>query len=325
MISTRQLRYLDALARHRHFGKAAAACHVTQPALSMQVQLLEATLGVRLVERRKGDAGLTPAGMETAERAGRILTALRDMADAARRFEKPLTSRLRLGLIPTIGPYLLPSLLPALKLSFPDVSLNIRESRTDRLVADLLDGDLDMVLAALPLGRPELVEVPVLEDEFVLALPAGRHPDNGHDAPAEEIIDSDRLLLLEEGHCLSDQALAICNLRPGTDMSLFGASSLSTVVQMVANGMGMTLLPRISLPVETAGNALRLVRFSAPAPRRTLGLAYRRASARGDDCTALAGIIRNCMPGSSPVEASSHGVTRTAAQNSAAPPARSTR
>jgi LysR family transcriptional regulator, hydrogen peroxide-inducible genes activator len=294
MISVRQLRYLDALARHRHFGKAAAACHVTQPALSMQLQQMEAELGVRLVERRKGDASLTPAGVDAAERAAGILTALRDLTDAARKYDEPLSSSIRLGLIPTIGPYLLPRLLPALRRDYPDVALSVRESRTERLVGNLLDGELDAVFAALPLGQPELVELPVLDDEFVLAVPMSDGSAAELDTPAERLIQNDKLLLLEEGHCLRDQALDICDVRRTSDINLFGASSLATVVQMVANGMGMTLLPKISLPVETTGSAVRLVAFSEPAPRRTLGLAYRRASARAEDCKALAGVISIC-------------------------------
>ncbi len=302
MISTRQLRYLDAIARHRHFGKAAAACNVTQPALSMQLQQLETELSVKLIERRRGDASLTPAGVEMAERAARILTALRDMGDAAHRFEKPLASRIRLGLIPTVGPYLLPRLLPALKSEFPQASLSIRESRTARLVGELLDGELDMVLAALPLGRNDLVEVPIIADEFVLAIPPSRQTGARVSAPAEELVDNDRLLLLEEGHCLRDQALDICNLRHVSDLNLFGASSLTTVVQMVAAGIGMTLLPAISLPVEASGNAVTIVRFSDPAPRRMLGLAYRSGSTRANDCAALKETILRCLrPAVSPV------------------------
>ncbi|MGL4242226.1 MAG: LysR substrate-binding domain-containing protein [Beijerinckiaceae bacterium] len=296
MISTRQLRYLDAIARHRHFGKAAAACSVTQPALSMQLQQLEAELGVRLIERRKGDAGLTAAGAELADRAARILAALRDMADAAHRYEKPLTSRVKLGLIPTIGPYLLPRLLPELQRLFPELRLSIRESRTAVLIDELLAGTLDVVLAALPVNNPELSEVQVMEDEFLLALPPDQRAPSRVSAAAADLIDNDRLLLLEEGHCLRDQALDICNLRPATDVSLFGASSLSTIVQMVANGMGMTLLPEVSLPVETAGNRMRLVRFAPPAPRRTLGFVYRRNSSRHEDCIALRDAIRSCQP-----------------------------
>jgi LysR family hydrogen peroxide-inducible transcriptional activator len=294
MISTRQLRYLDALARHRHFGKAAAACHVTQPALSMQLQQLEAELGVKLVERHRAGAVLTAAGREMAERAGRILTAMRDMADAAHGFETPLSSTLRLGMIPTIGPYLLPRLLPELQRRFPALRLSIRESQTAVLIDELLAGTLDIVLAALPIPHPELSDMHVMEDEFLLALPPDRSPSARISASAAELIDNDRLLLLEEGHCLRDQALDICDLRQATAVNLFGASSLSTIVQMVANGMGMTLLPEISLPVETAGDRVKLVRFAPPAPRRTLGLLYRRNSSRAEDCLALKDAVRDC-------------------------------
>lgn len=294
MISTRQLRYLEAIARHRHFGAAAAACHVTQPALSMQMQQLEAELGVKLVERNRLGVALTPAGLDMAERASRILVLLRDMSDAARRYDAPLASVVRLGLIPTIGPYLLPRLLPELQRRHRDLDLSIRENQTSTLIEALQTGALDIVMAAVPIGHPELVEVEVMQDEFLLALPASHHGPTNIDASARELIDNDRLLLLEEGHCLRDQALDICGLRPAASVSLFGASSLSTIVQMVANGMGMTLLPEVSLPVEAAGHRIRLARFAPPAPRRTLGLLYRRNSGRGDDCLALKSAILAC-------------------------------
>jgi LysR family transcriptional regulator, hydrogen peroxide-inducible genes activator len=290
MISTRQLRYLDAIARYRHFGRAATACAVTQPALSMQIQQLESMLGAKLVERRANGTSLTPAGVEIAERAGRILVELRDLTEMAGQYAGLLASPIRLGLIPTAAPYILPKLLPELRKRFPDLALLIRETRTEQLIAELMEGSLDVVLLALPLDRPGLEALVLFEDEFLLAMPPDLEFAKGV-VGAADLVENDRLLLLEEGHCLRDQALAACGLRQIENIDLFGASSLSTIVQMVANGMGMTLLPEISLPVETAHGRLKLVRFSAPAPTRTLGLAWRKSSSRQRDFEALGALV----------------------------------
>lgn len=279
MISLRQLRYFEAVARSRHFGKAAGQCAVTQPALSMQIQELEKTLGVQLIERGRHGVMLTEAGREIAGRASRILADTRDIVDFARRQGSVLAGPLRLGVIPSVAPYVLPALLPLIREKFPDLDLHLRETRTDHLVEELLDGGLDLLLLALPVENPEVETIKLFNDRFLLAMPKSRQVLNRIRA-TPELLQQDRLLLLEEGHCLRDQALSWCSLRRIDNIDTFGASNLSTIVQMVANGLGMTLLPELSINLECRRGDIRLMRFTDPQPRRVVGLAWRRSSPR---------------------------------------------
>lgn len=288
MVTLKQLRYLSALAQHGHFGKAAEACAVTQPALSMQIQALEAELGIALVERRPGQAILTDVGVEVAQRAERVLTATRDLADFARHRGRPLTGRLRLGAIPSVAPYVLPKLLPAMQRRYPDLRVELRETQTRMLVDELQRGALDAIMLALPAGDPELESIRLFDDPFLLAVPsADRRPANARITEAD--IDTQRLILLEEGHCLRDQALALC-ANAHRDAAL-GATSLATVMQLVANGYGVTLLPQIAVDVELRDKRVKLLRFKDPAPGRTIGLAWRRTSPRKTDFLALAQLV----------------------------------
>ena len=279
MISLKQLRYLDAIARHGHFGKAAAQCAVSQPALSMQIQELEQELGVQLVERRRQGAQLTPAGREIARRAQRVLNEVRDIGDFARQSLEPLSAPIRLGVIPTVAPYVLPALLPLVNAGYPQLVLRLRETHTQQLMAELIDGTLDLLLLALPVEHPEIETLRLIEDRFLLAMPPGRKL-GGRVRATPELFAHDRLLLLEEGHCLRDQALAFCHLRQAEGVDTFGASSLSTIVQMVANDMGLTFLPEISIGVEAMGGRVSVGRFADPEPSRTLGLAWRTTCQR---------------------------------------------
>jgi LysR family hydrogen peroxide-inducible transcriptional activator len=279
MISLRQLRYFEAVARNRHFGKAAGQCAVTQPALSMQIQELEKTLGVQLIERGRHGVLLTEAGREIAGRASRILADTRDIVDFARRQGSVLAGPLHLGVIPSVAPYVLPALLPLIREKFPDLDLHLRETRTDHLVEELLDGGLDLLLLALPVENPEVETIKLFNDRFLLAMPKSRKVSNRIRA-TPELLQQDRLLLLEEGHCLRDQALSWCGLRRVDNIDTFGASNLSTIVQMVANGLGMTLLPELSINLECRRGDIRLMRFTDPQPRRVVGLAWRRSSPR---------------------------------------------
>ncbi|MEA2882707.1 MAG: LysR family transcriptional regulator, hydrogen peroxide-inducible s activator [Bradyrhizobium sp.] len=279
MISLRQLRYFEAVARSRHFGKAAGQCAVTQPALSMQIQELEKTLGVQLIERGRHGVMLTEAGREIAGRASRILADTRDIVDFARRQGSVLAGPLHLGVIPSVAPYVLPALLPLIREKFPDLDLHLRETRTDHLVEELLDGGLDLLLLALPVENPEIETIKLFNDRFLLAMPKSRQVSNRIRA-TPELMQQDRLLLLEEGHCLRDQALSWCSLRRIDNIDTFGASNLSTIVQMVANGLGMTLLPELSINLECRRGDIRLMRFADPQPRRVVGLAWRRSSPR---------------------------------------------
>jgi len=294
MITLRQLKYLEALAEHRHFGKAAEACAVTQPALSMQIRELEKFLGVELVERRPGETVLTDIGIEVMRRGGRVLSETRDLVDFARHYGRPLTGRLRLGVIPTIAPYLLPCILPALQHRCPELRVELRESQTKVLLDELTRGALDLVMLALPVAEGELEAMPLFDDPFLLAVPAGDpHPAS---APVNvDDIDHERLILLEEGHCLRDQALAYCgNGGHGGAMGL-GATSLTTVMQMVANGYGVTLVPQVAVDVEVRDERIKLLRLVPPQPGRTIGLAWRQTSPRKVDFIALGQLITETL------------------------------
>lgn len=290
MITLKQLRFFDAVARFGHFGRAAEHCAVTQPALSMQIKELERELGVELIERRPRGLGLSATGQEIAGRAKRILTEARDLVDFARYRAGTLSGPLRLGIIPTAAPYILPPLLPVLGERFPDLELHIRETQTQSLLEELLDGSLDLILATLPIEQPDIETSRLFEDRFLLALPQGRRIAS-HVRATPDLMKEDRLLLLEEGHCLRDQALAFCHLRRVDNIDTFGASSLSTLVQMVANGMGLTLLPEISIDHETRHGGIRLMRFAEPEPKRILGLAWRSTSPRKRDFNELGKLI----------------------------------
>jgi LysR family hydrogen peroxide-inducible transcriptional activator len=310
MISTRQLRYLDAIARLGHFGRAATACAVTQPALSMQIADLERQLGVTLVERRSKGIVLTEAGADIANRAARVLRELRDMADAAAARRAPLSAPIRLGVIPTIAPYVLPRLLVDLQAAHPDLALRLRETQTGSLLAELRQGTLDVLLLALPIEDPDIETLALREDRFLLAVPPGRSfPSRLRVLP--DLIRGERLLLLEEGHCLREQALAVCDLVPTGGAETFGASSLATLVQMVAAGLGLTLLPQISLAQETAHADVRLLRFADPEPTRSLGLAWRRTSPRRADFEALGHWVARALETAGGAKRSPDGVART--------------
>jgi LysR family hydrogen peroxide-inducible transcriptional activator len=289
-ISLRQLRYFEALAQSLHFGRAADQCAVTQPALSMQIQELEREIGAVLIERTRTGAKLTPEGEEVARRVATILASVRDLADYARHSANLLTGALRLGVIPTIAPYMLPKLLPALRAEHPALDLNLRETQTQYLMEDLVAGRLDALLLALPVEHPDIETVVLFEDAFVLALPGNRLlPAKAVATP--ELFENDRLLLLEEGHCLRDQALSFCDLKQVENLNTFGTTSLSTIVQMVANGFGVTLLPRMSLETEARHGDIRVLAFAPPEPHRKIGLAWRHSSPRKRDFLELGKIV----------------------------------
>ncbi len=289
-ISLRQLRYFDALAQSLHFGRAAEQCAVTQPALSMQIQELEREIGTVLIERTRQGAKLTQEGEEIARRVASILASIRDIEDYGRHSSCLLTGCLRLGVIPTIAPYILPKLLPQLRTAYPDLDLHLRETQTYYLLGDLAAGRLDAVLLSLPVEQPDIETYALFDDAFVLALPASRQlPAKAVATP--EIFENDHLLLLEEGHCLRDQALSFCDLKQVENLNTFGTTSLSTIVQMVANGFGVTLLPRMSLESETSRGNLQILNFAPPEPHRKIGLAWRQSSPRKRDFVELGAMI----------------------------------
>jgi LysR family hydrogen peroxide-inducible transcriptional activator len=290
-ITLKQLRYFDAVARELHFGRAAEACAVTQPALSMQIQELEHNLGLTLLERTRAGVQLTRHGSEIAARAARILADTRELIEMAQHGNELLSGELRLGVIPSVAPYLLPPLLPSLRDRFPDLQLAVRETQTHTLLQELVDGKLDVLLLALPLKHADVETEVLFEDRFVLALPADRQL-SGQPLATPDFVEKERLLLLEEGHCLRDQALSYCKLSQVPKIDTFGASSLSTIVEMVAAGYGITLLPEISLGIETRARPLKLMRFIEPEPSRTLGLAWRATSPRKSDFKELAEMVK---------------------------------
>lgn len=290
MPSLRQLRYFEAVARLGHFGHAADHCAVTQPALSMQIKQLEEELGLILVERRPRGIQLSAEGEEVLVRARRILAETQALTDFAQNHADPLGGPLRLGVIPTIAPYLLPRLLPELKEKFPALRPVILESQTDRLTHRLLAGELDLLLLALPIVSPEIETVALAVDPFLLAV-SEDHPLAGTTIASAADLQRERLLLLEEGHCLRDQALAICGSRPETQEDAYGATSLATIVQLAANGMGVTLLPRISLSVEGDRPGICAIPFGQPQPERTIGFAWRASSPRKRAFQAIAAVV----------------------------------
>jgi LysR family hydrogen peroxide-inducible transcriptional activator len=296
MVSLRQLRYLESLAETRHFGHAAQACAVSQPALSMQIKELEDELRLSLVERRKSGIELTEKGLEVARRARTILASVRDLVDYAKGQAGVLSGVLKLGAIPSIAPYLLPAALPALQRRFPALSLQLRETVTETLVHELVSGDLDVILIALPIDEPELETHHLFDDAFILATRATAENARTRAATPDMLAD-ERLLLLEEGHCLRDQALSYCHMMTREARESFGASSLATIVQMVANGYGITLLPEMAISSEIhRGGDIRLLRFVAPEPKREIGLAWRKTSPRKAEFVQFGELLREVLP-----------------------------
>ena len=293
-VTIRQLRYFNALAQTGHFGQAAELCAVSQPALSMQIKELESELGAPLVERRPSGAQLTPLGREIAQRANEILILTQGLSDLAESRARVLSGALSLGVIPTIAPYLLPATLNEIRRSYPDLDLRIRETRTETLVADLLSGALDLLLLALPVDHPEVETLELLTDSFMLAAPQ-TGPTPTQVLSADDLLQESRILLLEEGHCFRDHALEVCEMHRRGEIDTLGASSLATIVRMVANGMGVTLLPKISVDTETRGLDLRLLDFPDPAPSRSIGLAWRKSSPRKRDFEEVGKMIRRAM------------------------------
>jgi LysR family transcriptional regulator, hydrogen peroxide-inducible genes activator len=293
MITLRQLRYLTSLARHRHFGRAAADCAVTQPALSMQVRELEREIGAELVERRPGEIALTDTGLDVAQRAEQILAATRDLVDFARHRDL-LSGRLKLGIIPTLAPYVLPRVLPRLAAKFPQLRLELRETQTELLLDELGKGELDAVMLALPVEGADVETLALFDDAFLLAVPASDALPARARVSVRDV-DQRRLILLEEGHCLRDQALAFCAAPRRDAPAGLGATSLATVMQMVANGYGVTLLPQVAVDAEGRDSRVKLLRFSDPQPARSIGLAWRHTSPRRKDFEALGKIVVDAL------------------------------
>jgi LysR family transcriptional regulator, hydrogen peroxide-inducible genes activator len=288
-LTLKHLRYFEALARHSHFGRAADACAISQPALSMQIKELEQTLGSALFERGARQVRLTGFGEEFALRVRGILVSVDELADLARAAQDGLVGRLRIGVIPTIAPYLLPLIIGNLTRRHAGLDLHVRESVTPRLIRELEDGRLDAAIVALPVSEPSLTEVALFSENFVLVRPG---EDEGKPVPSAESLREMRLLLLEEGHCFRDQALSFCNMHTALPRESLDGSSLSTLVQMVSAGIGVTLIPEMAIPVETRSAAVSVVRFRNPQPARTIGMIWRATSPLARQFLQISEVIR---------------------------------
>ncbi|MGZ2256181.1 hydrogen peroxide-inducible genes activator [Roseobacter sp. A03A-229] len=285
----KHFRYFDALARIGHFGRAAEACSISQPALSSQIKELEAMLGAPLVERAARQIRLTTLGEEFLLRARKVLTDVEEMSELARLSDGPLQGTLRIGVIPTVAPYLLPAIIQELSKRLPDLELMPRESITRSLVEDLLQSRLDVVVAALPVSEPALREFALFEEDFVLVRSAR---DADRPVPSPDKLQEMKLLLLEEGHCFRDQALSFCDMRPSDPSLVMEGSSLATLVQMVSAGLGLTLIPEMAVPLETTGAQLSISRFARNTPKRTIGMVWRKTNPLGKQLLELGAIIR---------------------------------
>lgn len=286
----KHLRYFDALAQHGDFGRAAAACAISQPALSLRMKELEEILGAPLVERGKRQVRLTRLGEAFASRAGHILRAVDELGDLARASHNPLVGKLQIGVIPTIAPYLLPAVIKALAAQCPGLDMWPREAVTRKLIDELMNGRIDTAIVALPVSESSLVETDLFSEEFVLVRPSD---EAGKPVPSADTLREMRLLLLEEGHCFRDQALSFCKSTSSLPRNLMEASSLSTLVQMVAAGIGVTLIPEMAVPVETRSASVSVARLLEPRPSRRIGMIWRRTNPLSGQLQKLADIIRD--------------------------------
>ncbi len=290
----RQLQYLKLLAQHGSFSRAAEAAHVTQPTLSAGVQELEKILGASMVDRNRSGVILTAAGAEAVARAGTILAQAEDLVQACRSAGQPMEGRLRLGVIPTVAPFLLPAALPILRARFPRLRLFLREDMTQRLITDLKAGALDAVLIALPYDMAGLDWAHVSDDELLAAFPAN-HPLCASATVSARAMDGENLILLEDGHCLRDHALSVCGLGApkASHEDGFAATSLATLVQMVGSGLGVTLLPAMAVDAGLARAADVAVRPLKPdLASREVVIAWRSGSTRAAEGALLAEVFR---------------------------------
>jgi len=291
-LTLKQLRYFEALARHGHFGRAADACAISQPALSMQIKELEETLGTVLFERGARKVRLTNFGEEFALRVRDIVRSVDELGDLARTAQDRLVGRLRIGVIPTIAPYLLPAIIRELSQTYIGLDIHVRETLTPKLIQELAEGRIDTAIVALPVSEASFTEVPLFDENFMLVRP---REDAGKPVPNNEALREMRLLLLEEGHCFRDQALSFCKIQSATPKEGLDASSLSTLVQMVSAGIGVTLIPEIAVPVETRSASVSVARFESPQPSRTIGMIWRKQSLLASQLLQISDVVRRSV------------------------------
>ncbi|MBV2143725.1 hydrogen peroxide-inducible genes activator [Falsochrobactrum sp. TDYN1] len=290
MFTTRQMRYFDALATALHFRKAAEMVHISQPALSAQIAEMETLAGGPLFERSQRRVIMTELGKSLLPGIKTILDELQALEETAAQSRGLLQSQLRLGIIPTVAPYLVPVLLPLLRERHPSLHLHLRESVTAKLIEELLEGDIDAVVAAIPIEDNRLASLKLFDDRFLIATSSNDHTVLASPMTQDDVA-LDRLLLLEEGHCMRDQALEICSLPSERQLVKYGATSMTTLLQMVSHGMGLTLIPEIAVRAEAGRTQMRIVPFEGNQPQREIGLFWRRQSRRRKDFQALADCI----------------------------------
>jgi LysR family hydrogen peroxide-inducible transcriptional activator len=303
-LTLRQLRYFDALTRHGHFGRAAEACAISQPALSMQIKEMERALGGMLLERSARQVALTSFGEEITERVRDILRSVDELGDFARASRDRLAGRLRIGMIPTIAPYLLPKIIGNLSRLHPELDIQVRETLTPRLIQELSEGRLDTAILALPVSEPSLTEAALFSENFLLVRPG---KDEGTPVPSRESLREMRLLLLEEGHCFRDQALSFCKSQSSGPREMLDANSLSTLVQMVSAGIGVTLIPEMAVAVETRSAAVSVTRFKNPQPSRTIGMVWRKTSPLARQLLQISEVV--CLAAGKASRRQANGVT----------------
>lgn len=290
-LTLKQFRYFEALAKHAHFGRAADACAISQPALSMQIKELEEALGTALFDRGSRRVLLTNFGEAFALRVHEIMRAVDELGDLARASHERLIGRLRIGIIPTIAPYLLPAIIGNLTQMHASLDIHVRETTTPRLIQELVEGRLDAAIVALPVSEPSLTEIALFTENFVLVRPGA---DAAKPVPDRQMLREMRLLLLEEGHCFRDQALSFCDIKPFPPREILDASSLSTLVQMVGAGMGITLIPEMAVSVETRAACVSIARLREPQPSRTIGMVWRKTSPLARQLREISHVI--CRP-----------------------------
>lgn len=288
-ITIKHLKYFEALARYGHFGRAAEDCGISQPALSVQMKDLEEILGSPLIERTAKQIRLTSLGEEFVWRAREILRSVGELSDLARTSRGPLAGRFRFGVIPTVAPYFLPKFIANLTKHYPELDLRPREAITQTIIKDLIAGRLDTAIVALPISEPSLHEEAFLDEEFVLVRPI---KDAEKPVPDVAMLRRMRLLLLEEGHCFREQALSFCKMSSTVHHDLMEGSSLTTLVQMVGAGIGVTLIPEMAVPLESRSASVSVARLASPRPSRTIGLVWRKTNPLSAQLTRMAEIVR---------------------------------
>jgi LysR family hydrogen peroxide-inducible transcriptional activator len=316
--SIKQLRYLCAVAEHKHFTKAADACFVTQSTLSAAIAELESQLDAKVFERNKKSVLITPLGEKLLKQARVILGDVEDFVALARAYAEPLSGDLRLGVIPTIGPFLLPPMLSSLRRNFPKLKLFLKEEMSAQLERQLQQGQLDLIILALPYALPDMEVISLCKDEFLLCLPPGHAFENLKQVEQKQL-RGESLLLLEEGHCLRDHALEACQLKAAATDIVYQGNSLHTLVQMVANGLGLTLLPAMSVAADVLGDThLSIKHFSNENVDREIGMAWRKTDPRRDDYLLLAEHIKSHLAAMAKTESSDAVAKKAVAKKASA-------